>query len=83
MPCPDKQSWFPDGQYLAPGDDALMFDIQVLKSYGMNFIRLHQKVNWKYILSYIMSYDFIQPHPTQISTRSTLNAGTIIVTVWE
>ena len=25
------QSWWPDGQYLAPGDEALAFDVAVLK----------------------------------------------------
>jgi hypothetical protein len=39
------QSWWPDGQYLAPGDEALASDVVVLKTWGMNMIRLHQKVN--------------------------------------
>ena len=30
------QSWWPDGQYLAPGDEALAFDVAVLKDFGMN-----------------------------------------------
>jgi beta-galactosidase/beta-glucuronidase len=38
------QSWWPDGQYLAPGDEALASDVVVLKTWGMNMIRLHQKV---------------------------------------
>jgi beta-galactosidase/beta-glucuronidase len=45
------QSWWPDGQYLAPGDEALASDVVVLKTWGMNMIRLHQKVNpqrWYY-----------------------------------
>ncbi len=45
------QSWWPDGQYLAPGDEALASDVLVLKTWGMNMIRLHQKVNpqrWYY-----------------------------------
>ena len=32
-------------QYTAPTDDALQFDLQVVKDFGMNVIRLHQKVN--------------------------------------
>ena len=32
-------------RYLAPGDDALASDVVVLKTWGMNMIRLHQKVN--------------------------------------
>ncbi len=45
------QSWWPDGQYTAPSDDALKFDIEIAKSFGMNMVRLHQKVNperWYY-----------------------------------
>jgi hypothetical protein len=32
-------------QYTAPTDDALLFDLQVVKQFGLNAIRLHQKVN--------------------------------------
>jgi len=39
------QSWWPDGLYTAPSDDALMFDVQAVKDFGLNLIRLHQKVN--------------------------------------
>ena len=39
------QSWWPDGEYTAPGDDALRFDVQGVLDFGMNFVRLHQKVN--------------------------------------
>lgn len=45
------QSWWPDGQYTAPSDDALKFDLLVAKMFGMNMVRLHQKVNperWYY-----------------------------------
>jgi beta-galactosidase/beta-glucuronidase len=45
------QSWFPDGQYTAPTDEALAFDIQAIPMFGLNMIRLHQKVNperWYY-----------------------------------
>ena len=38
------QSFFPDGLYTAPSDDALAYDIQVVPMFGMNMIRLHQKV---------------------------------------
>ena len=30
----------PDGQYTAPTDDALAFDVQALGTYGMNMVRL-------------------------------------------
>lgn len=39
------QSWWPDGQYTAPTDDALAFDVAALKTFGMNMVRLHQKIN--------------------------------------
>jgi len=45
------QSWWPDGQYTAPTDEALKSDITAIKTFGMNMIRLHQKVNserWYY-----------------------------------
>lgn len=45
------QSWWPDGQYTAPSDEALKSDITAIKTFGMNMIRLHQKVNsdrWYY-----------------------------------
>jgi len=45
------QSWWPDGQYTAPTDEALAYDIQVVPMFGLNMIRLHQKVNperWYY-----------------------------------
>lgn len=45
------QSWWPDGQYTAPSDEALKSDITAVKTFGMNMVRLHQKVNserWYY-----------------------------------
>jgi len=45
------QSWWPDGQYTAPTDAALESDLIATKSFGLNMIRLHQKVNperWYY-----------------------------------
>lgn len=60
------QSWWPDGQYTAPTDDALRFDLQAVKDFGLNFVRLHQKVNserWYYHadrLGVIVWQDMIQ-----------------------
>ena len=45
------QSWWPDGLYTAPTDAALASDLQAVASFGMNTLRLHQKVNpqrWYY-----------------------------------
>lgn len=45
------QSWWPDGEYTAPSDAALAFDLQALATFGLNSVRLHQKVNserWYY-----------------------------------
>ena len=45
------QSFWPDGLYAAASDDALAFDLRAAKEFGLNMIRLHQKVNperWYY-----------------------------------
>jgi beta-galactosidase/beta-glucuronidase len=45
------QSWWPDGQYAAPTDEALSSDVQAVPMFGLNMIRLHMKVNperWYY-----------------------------------
>lgn len=45
------QSYWPDGIYTAPTDEALLFDLQAVKHFGLNMVRLHQKVNperWYY-----------------------------------
>ena len=39
------QSWWPDGQFTAPTDDALEWDLLEVKRMGFNMLRLHQKVN--------------------------------------
>jgi len=39
------QSWWPDGQYTAPTDAALEYDLMAAKMFGLNMIRLHQKIN--------------------------------------
>lgn len=38
------QSWWPDGEYAAPNDAALASDVQAVLDFGLNAIRLHQKV---------------------------------------
>ncbi len=38
------QGWWPDGLYTAPSDEALAYDIEVLKELGFNLIRKHVKV---------------------------------------
>ena len=45
------QSWWPDGQYTAPTDEALASDIDAVPRFGLNMVRLHMKVNperWYY-----------------------------------
>ena len=39
------QSYWPDGILTAPTDAALAFDITAIKTFGLNMVRLHQKVN--------------------------------------
>ncbi len=41
---PLDQGWWPDGLYTAPTDEALRYDLEVLKSLGMNMLRKHVKV---------------------------------------
>jgi beta-galactosidase/beta-glucuronidase len=48
---PLDQGWWPDGLYTAPADDALKYDIEMTKKFGMNMIRKHVKVEparWYY-----------------------------------
>ncbi|WP_408011285.1 sugar-binding domain-containing protein [Pseudalkalibacillus sp. A8] len=48
---PLDQGYWPDGNYTAPTDDALKFDIQKTKELGFNMIRKHIKVEparWYY-----------------------------------
>ncbi|MFH1923876.1 MAG: sugar-binding domain-containing protein [Planctomycetota bacterium] len=41
---PLDQGWWPDGLYTAPTDDALRYDLEVLKEMGFNMLRKHVKV---------------------------------------
>ena len=41
---PLDQGWWPDGLLTPPSDEAMLFDIQFLKSAGFNMIRKHIKV---------------------------------------
>jgi hypothetical protein len=41
---PLDQGWWPDGLYAAPSDEALRYDIEVLKELGCNMLRKHVKV---------------------------------------
>ena len=62
------QSWWSDGEYTAPTDDALKFDLQIVKDLGMNMIRLHQKVNpqrwywWADSLGVVILHDMVQKY---------------------
>lgn len=41
---PLDQGWWPDGLYTAPTDEALLYDVKMLKKMGFNMIRKHVKV---------------------------------------
>ena len=62
------QSWWSDGEYTAPTDDALAFDLQAVVDFGLNVVRLHQKVNserWYYHadrLGVVIIQDMIQKY---------------------
>ena len=62
------QSFWPDGEFTAPGDDALRFDVQAVRDFGMNAVRLHQKINpqrwyfWADKLGVAVLQDFVQKY---------------------
>lgn len=41
---PLDQGWWPDGLYTPPTDEAMVYDLKVLKQLGMNMLRKHIKV---------------------------------------
>lgn len=41
---PLDQGWWPDGLYTAPSDEAMAYDLQMTKRFGMNMVRKHVKV---------------------------------------
>ncbi len=41
---PLDQGWWPDGLYTPPTDEAMVYDLKVLKELGMNMLRKHVKV---------------------------------------
>ena len=41
---PLDQGWWPDGLYTAPTDEALRFDLEMTKAFGLNMLRKHVKV---------------------------------------
>ena len=41
---PLDQGWWPDGLYTAPSDEALRYDLEVIKKLGFNMLRKHVKV---------------------------------------
>ena len=48
---PLDQGWWPDGLYTAPTDEALKYDIEMIKAHGFNMVRKHIKVEperWHY-----------------------------------
>ena len=48
---PLDQGWWPDGLYTAPTDEALRYDVEVTRQFGMNMARKHVKVEparWYY-----------------------------------
>lgn len=45
------QGWWPDGLYTAPSDEAMLFDLQLIKKMGLNTVRKHVKTEparWYY-----------------------------------
>ncbi|MFQ6038238.1 MAG: glycoside hydrolase family 2 TIM barrel-domain containing protein, partial [Candidatus Aminicenantales bacterium] len=44
MSGPLDQGWWPDGLYTAPTEEALRYDLEVMKKFGFNMLRKHVKV---------------------------------------
>ncbi|MDH7600488.1 MAG: glycoside hydrolase family 2 TIM barrel-domain containing protein, partial [Sedimentisphaerales bacterium] len=45
------QGWWPDGLYTPPSDQAMMYDLEMTKRFGMNMVRKHVKIEparWYY-----------------------------------
>ena len=48
---PLDQGYWPDGLYTAPTDDALRYDVELMKEFGFNMVRKHVKIEparWYY-----------------------------------
>jgi hypothetical protein len=48
---PLDQGWWPDGLYTAPTDEALKWDLDMIKAFGFNMVRKHVKIEparWYY-----------------------------------
>ena len=62
------QSYWPDGIYTAPTEAALTFDLEAVRTFGLNTVRLHQKVNserWYYAadrLGVLIMQDAVQKY---------------------
>lgn len=62
------QGFWPDGAHTAPTDEALLYDLQVLKQLGYNTVRKHIKVEprrWYYycdMLGLMVWQDFVSPN---------------------
>ncbi len=42
------QNYWSDGIYLAPGDAAMAYDLQAIKQFGHNYVRLHQVTPFRF-----------------------------------
>ncbi|SFO29616.1 Glycosyl hydrolases family 2, TIM barrel domain [Chitinophaga sp. YR627] len=62
------QGFWPDGLYTAPTEDAMKFDIEVIKAMGFNTIRKHIKIEparWYYYtdsIGLLVWQDFVNPN---------------------
>jgi beta-galactosidase/beta-glucuronidase len=81
---PLDQGWWPDGLYTAPTDEALRFDIEMLKKMGYNMCRKHVKVEperWYYWcdkLGFMVWQDMpsamVKGRPTQVKRDAVVDA---------
>ncbi|HEY3834966.1 MAG TPA: glycoside hydrolase family 2 TIM barrel-domain containing protein [Bryobacteraceae bacterium] len=81
---PLDQGWWPDGLYTPPNDEALRFDIEMLKKMGYNMCRKHVKVEperWYYWCDKLglmvwqdMPSAMVKSRPTQVKRDAVVDA---------
>jgi beta-galactosidase/beta-glucuronidase len=84
---PLDQGWWPDGLYTAPTDEALRYDLEVIRSLGMNMLRKHVKVEPQRLYTWCDRMGLLvwQDMPSALYDRKAYAAGELapIDAQWE
>jgi hypothetical protein len=77
---PLDQGWWPDGLYTAPADAALRYDIETIKSLGMNMLRKHVKVEPERLYYWCDKLGLLvwQDMPSALYERDALSAEALV-----